>query len=94
VWRDMAELVKYGCNNMLTEVQYLDIFEVLVEVATTVEVTTTVEAVATTKTETDRCSGAMASWTLRTELGKRHISIIVENLVTHNFGQGPVWMVA
>jgi hypothetical protein len=43
VQRHGQSWLKYGCNNKFTEVQHLDIFEVLVEVATTVEATTTMK---------------------------------------------------
>jgi hypothetical protein len=42
--RDMTELVEvWACNSKFTGVQHLDIFEVLIEVATMVEATTTTE---------------------------------------------------
>jgi hypothetical protein len=42
----------------------------------------------------DHNNGIGASYTLQTKLGSRHISIIMDSLVTHNFGKREVWMVA
>jgi hypothetical protein len=86
-WKGTIQLswLKYGRDNQFTEVQHLDIFGILVEVAIEVEVTT-----ATTKTGNDRHNTAVVAWTLQTELGKRRVSIVADSLVAHNFGQGSV----
>jgi hypothetical protein len=71
--------LKYGCNNKFTEVQHLDIFEVLVEVATEVETTT--------KQRVIMSQWDSGSLDIATKLGKRRLSIIADK-----FGHTQLWV--